>query len=414
MAYRIRYSDYSTSSGPPDPARWTGPPGPPGPVGPPGPLGGTGDFLPLEGGIVSGQTFIECPSVVAGQQAGLHVTFNNTNVPGNTPSNGGSITGPVTVVCSDYAGAINSIWGVAVSFDSYSTQFPVYGWPQHVGGSFALRKHGTSWGAGIHITAIEDNNNPSSRNNALLGLEIGHHANGDDDGGNPGSPGVRFGIHLTHAPTVPVTGGGAPAVFAMGYNHDGAANAVTKSLFGVTGSFTWQVFDARTATAPSGYTDPVAAVRMDPGQIVDFNGAPTTLNTPGWTGPAGSYLQFLRASPNRFRWVSGGNELMSISDLGALMITPPAPGPTLVIDAENFISFSNNENRNLKYTQIGAAGNRFSYISAGVELFSIFDTGRLALGVLPTNAANDAAAAAAGVPVGGVYRNGSVLMIRVT
>ena len=30
------------------------------------------------------------------------------------------------------------------------------------------------------------------------------------------------------------------------------------------------------------------------------------------------------------------------------------------------------------------------------------------------NAANDAAAAAAGVPVGGLYRNGSVLMVRVT
>lgn len=32
---------------------------------------------------------------------------------------------------------------------------------------------------------------------------------------------------------------------------------------------------------------------------------------------------------------------------------------------------------------------------------------------LPANAANDAAAAAAGVQVGGVYRNGSVLMVRV-
>lgn len=32
---------------------------------------------------------------------------------------------------------------------------------------------------------------------------------------------------------------------------------------------------------------------------------------------------------------------------------------------------------------------------------------------LPANAANDAAAATAGVPVGGVYRNGSVLMVRV-
>lgn len=33
---------------------------------------------------------------------------------------------------------------------------------------------------------------------------------------------------------------------------------------------------------------------------------------------------------------------------------------------------------------------------------------------LPTDAANDAAAASAGVPVGGVYKNGSVLMVRVT
>ena len=33
---------------------------------------------------------------------------------------------------------------------------------------------------------------------------------------------------------------------------------------------------------------------------------------------------------------------------------------------------------------------------------------------LPTNALNDAAAATAGVLVGGVYRNGSILMVRVT
>src|SRR5215472_11226520 len=39
--YRLRYSDYSTTAeGPPDPARWIGPPGPPGP---PGPQGETGN-----------------------------------------------------------------------------------------------------------------------------------------------------------------------------------------------------------------------------------------------------------------------------------------------------------------------------------------------------------------------------------
>ena len=39
MAYRLKYSDYSTTEGPPDPAAWVGPPGPPGPPGPQGPPG---------------------------------------------------------------------------------------------------------------------------------------------------------------------------------------------------------------------------------------------------------------------------------------------------------------------------------------------------------------------------------------
>jgi hypothetical protein len=62
MTYKLRYSDYPGSAGPPDPARWVGPPGPAGPPGPPGadavpPPGGStdgGPFLPLIGGVVSG------------------------------------------------------------------------------------------------------------------------------------------------------------------------------------------------------------------------------------------------------------------------------------------------------------------------------------------------------------------------
>jgi hypothetical protein len=40
-------------------------------------------------------------------------------------------------------------------------------------------------------------------------------------------------------------------------------------------------------------------------------------------------------------------------------------------------------------------------------------TGAIILGTIPTNAANDAAAATAGVALGGIYRNGSVLMVRI-
>ena len=43
MAYHLKFSDYSTSSGPPNPAEWVGPPGPPGPAGPVGPAGPPGN-----------------------------------------------------------------------------------------------------------------------------------------------------------------------------------------------------------------------------------------------------------------------------------------------------------------------------------------------------------------------------------
>lgn len=42
MGYNLRYSDYVTAEGPPNPEEWVGPPGPPGPPGPVGPIGPVG------------------------------------------------------------------------------------------------------------------------------------------------------------------------------------------------------------------------------------------------------------------------------------------------------------------------------------------------------------------------------------
>ena len=241
----------------------------------------------------SGTKYLAIESANADAQGPLRVDFKNAASPGTN----GFVSTPIVVNTSDYSGAKTSIWGVHVSFDSYSTQFPTGGWPQHVGISSSVKKHGTSWLAGIHVTAEEDSNRPSSANSALLAMELGHHANGDDDTGLPGTPGVRIGIHLSQSeqlpagdftPGVPVL---LPAVFGMGYNLDGSTNAITKTAYGVTGVQTYQVFDARTATVPPGYTSPVAALRMDPGQIVDFNGA-STATLAGWKGNAGAYLQY--------------------------------------------------------------------------------------------------------------------------
>jgi len=233
----------------------------------------------------SGTKYLAIESANADAQGPLRVDFKNAASPGTN----GFVSTPIVVNTSDYSGAKTSIWGVHVSFDSYSTQFPTGGWPQHVGISSSVKKHGTSWLAGIHVTAEEDSNQPSSVNSALLAMELGHHANGDDDTGLPGTPGVRIGIHLSQSEQL--SGGTLPAVFAMGYNLDGSTNAITKTAYGVTGAQTYQVFDARTATAPPGYTNPVAALRMDPGQIVDFNGA-STATLAGWKGNAGAYLQY--------------------------------------------------------------------------------------------------------------------------
>jgi hypothetical protein len=78
---------------------------------------------------------------------------------------------------------------------------------------------------------------------------------------------------------------------------------------------------------------------------------------------------------------------------------------------EQFISFTNADNRTLKFTS-GTTTNRLAYAVAGTEMFSIADNGSLVMKV-PTNATSDAAAATAGVIVGGIYRNGSALQVRV-
>ena len=77
MAYRLKYSDYSTGAeGPPDPAEWVGPPGPMGPPGPqgiPGPIAEGGPFLPLTGGVVTGPVTVQRLniSMIATSPAGL-------------------------------------------------------------------------------------------------------------------------------------------------------------------------------------------------------------------------------------------------------------------------------------------------------------------------------------------------------
>jgi Pectate lyase superfamily protein len=127
MAYRLRYSDYSTGAeGPPDPAEWVGPPGPPGPVGPQGPQGipgvagnpfpeapndgylyGRGGatvawsaVLPLIGGTMGGPIVLAADPTTALQSATKqYVDAGVANAGAGTflPLIGGTVTGPIVL-----------------------------------------------------------------------------------------------------------------------------------------------------------------------------------------------------------------------------------------------------------------------------------------------------------------------------
>ena len=116
MAYKLHYSDYPGSAGPPDPASWVGPPGPVGPVGPPGPGGvpeapadgpiyGRGGStlawtptLPIAGGVMSGAL-----SLAGNATSALHAVplqqLNAATAGGPfLPLTGGTVTGPTTIL----------------------------------------------------------------------------------------------------------------------------------------------------------------------------------------------------------------------------------------------------------------------------------------------------------------------------
>jgi hypothetical protein len=103
--YRLQYSDYpGTATGPPDPARWIGPPGPPGPqgiIGPAGPAGG-GYVLPaataaaLGGVMPDGSTIANAAgaiSVAYGTGANTAAAGNDARITGALQTTGGTMTG---------------------------------------------------------------------------------------------------------------------------------------------------------------------------------------------------------------------------------------------------------------------------------------------------------------------------------
>ena len=102
-----------------------------------------------------------------------------------------------------------------------------------------------------------------------------------------------------------------------------------------------------------------------------------------------------------------GNSIVNIGKSGR-------PGTGLSVASNGYVAaFGNSfhDYRATKYmTAIGGTAGAGSVF--GPNLYGALLAPAVATSILPVNAANDAAAATAGVPVGGEYRNGSVKMIR--
>lgn len=177
----------------------------------------------------------------------------------------------------------------------------------------------------------------SANGHGMVGIEAAIRAVALDDASNAltwGGLGNRVALHLSL--TLPVgTASGTEAQFSQGIRVSGDAvgtKCYVNSVYGVDLNVdTYQVFDARGAGAPWNYgSNPVAALRMAAGQVVDFNGGPALNSAPG------AYLQYTTSGTSRLRYMAGANEVWSVSDAGAWSGTGLGVAPGLLPVWGNF------------------------------------------------------------------------------
>jgi len=288
--------------------------------------------------------------------------------------NAGVISLPIVINAQDNTGAVTSMWGVHVAMDTFSNQG---GWPQNVGISSTHIKHGAAWCAGLHITASDVQNLPSSTGGPILGAEIGYHVWGADDafsGTTWGNVGIRSGVHLsygqspipaavngavTSSTTIPlknivgtiaigmtVTGtgiSGSPTVTSIGTNS--VVVSVAQTLTNNTAlSFTGAAAFVSGGIQVTGDTTTTVQSVLGIGigtqtyQVLDTRGAvaPAGYGSsvaglrmlhdqiidfnggPALNSVAGNYLQYTTSGTARLRYMDGAAELWSMSDAGAM------------------------------------------------------------------------------------------------
>jgi len=228
----------------------------------------------------------------------------------------------------------------------------------------------------------------------LLGIECDVYANGLDDQPNPatyGGIGVRRAVSLSVGLGVDTAD---PVQFSCGLHFATLPNSEISQLIGISPTTRTVVgLDMRGAFIPNDMTGtPVCAVKMSPGQIIDFNGG-TELRD-----PPGNYLQY---TGGHLHYMADTTEIVSFSDdatmglgitasstqkirlggaasVGLNTSDAALTGAAIRLATDQYIGFTAADSRQLSYTASGTP--RLTYqTSTGVELLSITDVGAVTM-----------------------------------
>lgn len=321
---------------------WRGEPGPPGPAGPPGPQGipgpgqGGGVYLPLSGGTMLGPLTLG-PSLIWGAITATGFGTAIGQVPVFTNYQGAGYSGLVlsnrlvmaraTPASSDFADvqinrstSFTSTTGtgkallvnVGVGSGDGSAEWAFLSTiqaggangGQAVGGYLqAVRPVGGTQKFWAAVIESRDNSNlvSSAASGAQVTTEFDLYSNRADDAVNSGTwggIGNRKALHVVYQQSI--TDAGTPAEFSNLLWFAGLAPAYTNSAIGfAVNSQVRSALDTRGAITPTGSSNPVSAVTMSAGHVVDFNGGPALTSAPG------NYLRYDSASSKLIYYVSG-------------------------------------------------------------------------------------------------------------
>jgi hypothetical protein len=315
---------------------------------------------------------------------------NSTSLALNTSASGASPEGVFgfnsTIINTKTAG------GDVVAVSGYANRNP---------GAGVLNQ----WGANFY--AQDTTNQPSSAAGSAVGIEVGVIVNADDD--EP--PGLRVVIDAVGAKA---NSGGPNAVVQWGIRCGPSAGLPGVTFgrhYSAFGPFNSAAFSTENAVQAAGAN----AIWLATGHRIALDtagtsgAAHTTLSSDGTTATLKGSLH-IDAAAGGWSSVNVGKQL--------LLTGPASDNPGLGIadvNGGNIIGIFNTSGT------LGIAGmpaysdstNAPNYIALLSVTTGITFAKPLTLNPLPTNAANDPAAATAGVPVGGVYRNGNAMMVRV-